>query len=197
LDRILQRGIRKIVPVRHVLLVVMAGFVLVAGLYLFHAVHEVPSVSAAVPTRHEPSTTVDESSSAPTKPTTFRTPAVPQHAASSATAAPELASDSQPGDDIDSIEIGSGFNPKLNAIMDQANKAYDHQDYEEAKSIAGKVLAKDPKNTRMLRIMVSSACQEGDQPLAQQWYTQLPKPDRLQLKQRCDRSGITFTEPAQ
>ncbi len=81
--------------------------------------------------------------------------------------------------------------------MDQANKAYDRQDYEEAKSIAGNVLAKVPTNSRMLRIMVSSACLEGDQALAQQYYVQLPKADRLQMKQRCDRAGITFTEPAQ
>jgi hypothetical protein len=197
LDRILQRGIRKIVPARHVVLVVMAGVVLVAGLYLFHAVHEVSDVSAAVPARHEPSPAIDESAPAsaptgPSAPTTNHT-----HAATSTAAAPELATDPQPGDDLDSIAIGSAANPKLDAIMDQANKAYDRQDYEEAKSIAGKVLAKVPTNARMLRIMVSSSCLEGDQALAQQYYVQLPKADRLQMKQRCDRAGITFTEPAQ
>ena len=49
----------------------------------------------------------------------------------------------------------------------------------------------------MLRIMVSSACFEGDSALAQEWYVQLPKPDRMQMKQRCDRSGVALTEPAQ
>jgi hypothetical protein len=192
LDRILQRGIRKIVPARHVVLVVMAGVVLVAGLYLFHAVHEVPEVSAAVPARHESPPPIDESATA-ARPTTTRV-----HAPTPTTAAaPELASDPQPGDDLDSAALGSAANPKLDAIMDQANKAYDHQDYEEAKSIAANLLAKQPTNTRMLRIMVSSACLEGDQALAQQYYVQLPKADRLQMKQRCDRAGITFTEPAQ
>jgi hypothetical protein len=191
LDRILQRGIRKIVPARHVVLVVMAGVVLVAGLYLFHAVHEVPAVSAAVPARHDSPLPPDESAPA-ARPSTTRV-----HASPTTTAAPEIENDPQPGDDLDSIAIGSAANPKLDAIMDQANKAYDRQDYEEAKSIAGKVLAKVPTNTRMLRIMVSSACLEGDQALAQQYYVQLPKPDRLQMKQRCDRAGITFTEPAQ
>ncbi|HEX4451237.1 MAG TPA: hypothetical protein VH143_10225 [Kofleriaceae bacterium] len=179
-------------PARHVVLVVMAGVVLMAGLYLFHAVHQVPDASAAVPVRHDSPPPVDETASA-ARPTTMRV-----HAAAPTTAAaPEIAGDPQPGDDLDSMGLGSAANPKLDAIMDQANKAYDHQDYEEAKSIAGKVLAKLPTNSRMLRIMVSSACLEGDQALAQQFYVQLPKPDRLQMKQRCDRAGITFTEPAQ
>jgi hypothetical protein len=192
LDRFLHRGIRKIVPARNVVLVVMAGVVLVAGLYLFHAVHEVPAVSAGVPSRHETPAPIAESTpSQPAAPTTARV-----HAAAP-TAAPEIASDPQPGDELDSMTIGSAANPKLDAIMDQANKAYDHQDYEEAKTIAGSVLAKQPTNIRMMRIMVSSACLEGDQALAQQWYVQLPKPDRLQLKTRCDRAGVTFTEPAQ
>jgi hypothetical protein len=48
-------------------------------------------------------------------------------------------------------------NVKLDAIMDRANKAYDRQDYDEAKAIAGKVLTKQPGNVRMLRIIVSSS----------------------------------------
>jgi hypothetical protein len=197
LDHVLQRGIRKIVPARHVVLVVMAGVVLVAGLYLFHAVRDVPAVFAGVPARHEPTPSVDESAppSAPTGPTAPTTNH--PHAATPTAAVPEIASDPQPGDDLDSVAIGSAANPKLDAIMDQANKAYDRQDYEEAKTIAGKVLAKVPANNRMLRIMVSSSCLEGDQALAQQYYVQLPKADRLQMKQRCDRAGITFTEPTQ
>jgi hypothetical protein len=69
-------------------------------------------------------------------------------------------------------------NPKLDAIMDQANKAYDRQDFDDARTIAGKVLAKQPNNIRMLRIMVSS----------------LPKFDRDQMKARCDRYGVSFTD---
>jgi hypothetical protein len=196
LDRVLQRGIRKIVPARHVVLVVMAGVVLMAGLYLFHAVRAVPAVFGGVPARHEPTPSIDESAP-PSVPAGPAAPTTNHPHAATPTAVPEIASDPQPGDDLDSITIGSAANPKLDAIMDQANKAYDRQDYEEAKSIAGKVLAKVPTNNRMLRIMVSSACLEGDQALAQQYYVQLPKADRLQMKQRCDRAGITFTEPAQ
>ena len=81
------------------------------------------------------------------------------------------------------------------AIMDQANKAYDRQDFEEARSIAGKLLAKQPNNVRMLRIMVSASCIEGDNAVAQKYYEQLPKGDREQMKSRCDRYGVTFRDP--
>jgi len=166
---------------------VLAGAVMVAGLYLFHAVHETSTVSAAVPVRHEAPPPSDESPSPSPSKASHET-AAPAHAAESA---PELAADA------DELAPGSGFNLRLSAVMDQANKAYDRQDYEEARSIALKVLAKEPKNVRMMRIMLSSACNEGDQSVAQEWYAQLPKPDRLQLSksQRC--AGITFTEPAQ
>jgi hypothetical protein len=86
-------------------------------------------------------------------------------------------------------------NPKLDMIMDRANKAYDHQDFDEAKAIAGKVLAKQPGNVRMLRILVSSSCIDGDTAVAQKYFPQLPKFDRDQLKARCDRYGVTLTDP--
>jgi hypothetical protein len=187
LDHILHRGIRKIVPARHAVLVVLASAVLLAGIYLLHAVNETPTVSAAVPPRHDSTPVSDESTPASSPHLTPRASQQP---------APEIAGDPAPGDDFD-VTSGSAANPKLDAIMDQANKAYDRGEYEDAKAIAGKVLAKLPKTVRMLRIMVSSACFEGDSALAQEWYAQLPKPDRLQMKQRCDRNGVTLTEPAQ
>jgi len=97
-------------------------------------------------------------------------------------------------DEATSAEMGSA-NPKLDAVMDQANKAYDHQDFDEAKMIAGKVLAKMPNNVRMLRIMVSSSCIDGDVAVAQKYYPNLPKFDRDQMKVRCDRYGVTLTDP--
>jgi hypothetical protein len=187
LDRILQRGIRKIVSSRVVALCVLAAVVLVAGVYLFHAVHETTSVSAAVPTRHDSTSTPDV-----VTPSTGR---AGDHAPVHAEAPPEVASSDPSADDVD---VGTGSaNPKLDAVMDQANKAYDRQDYEDAKTIAGKILAKLPKNTRMLRIMVSASCMDGDNATAQKYYEQLPKPDRLQMRARCDRNGVTFTEPPQ
>lgn len=99
--------------------------------------------------------------------------------------------------DDDTPAVGSAANPKLDAVMDQANKAYDHQDFDEAKVIAGKVLAKMPNNVRMLRIMVSSSCIDGDVAVAQKYFPSLPKFDRDQMKVRCDRYGVTLTDPPQ
>ncbi|HEY1817782.1 MAG TPA: hypothetical protein VGG74_35820 [Kofleriaceae bacterium] len=176
-------------PARHVVLVVLAGAVLVAAAYLFHAVREVPTVSAAVPTRHEARSAGDESAPpAAGVAQTTAARAVP-HVADQA---PELA-----GDQSDDLDLGSAGNLKLDAIMDQANKAYDRGDYEEAKSIALKVIAKLPTSVRMMRIMVSSACFEGDSTLAQEWYDKLPKPDRAIMKTRCERNQVMLTEPAQ
>jgi hypothetical protein len=85
---------------------------------------------------------------------------------------------------------------KLDQVMDQANKAYDHQEFDDARALAGKVLAKQPNNIRMLRVMTSSYCMEGDGITAQKYYALLPKLDREQMKVRCaEKSGITFTDP--
>lgn len=81
--------------------------------------------------------------------------------------------------------------------MDRANKAYDRGDFQDARAIATGVLAKFPTNIRMMRIVVSSACIEGDVAVAQQWFDQLPKPDREQMKIRCDRYGVSFRDPPQ
>jgi cytochrome c-type biogenesis protein CcmH/NrfG len=83
---------------------------------------------------------------------------------------------------------------KMDAIMSEANKAYDRGDFDEAKQIATRVLASDPANVRMLRILVSSWCIDGDQGEAQKHYQLLPPPDRQAMKTRCARYGITFTE---
>lgn len=82
---------------------------------------------------------------------------------------------------------GSTTNPKLDALMDEANKAYDHGDVDEARAIAGKVLAKVPDSTRMMRIMVSASCMDGDQKTAQKYYSGLPAFDKNQMKTRCKR----------
>ncbi len=85
--------------------------------------------------------------------------------------------------------------PKLDAIMAEANKAYDKMDLDEARTIAQKVLKVQPTNARMLRIMTSSHCIEADSAEAQKYYNLLPGPDREQMKTRCSRYGITFSEP--
>jgi hypothetical protein len=84
--------------------------------------------------------------------------------------------------------------PKLDAVMDEANKAYDRGDFEDAKTIAGRLLARLPTNIRMLRIMVSASCIDGDNAVAQVHYTKLPPGDQEQMKVRCARYGITFPD---
>ena len=89
----------------------------------------------------------------------------------------------------------TGPNPKADAVMAEANRAYDQGDFEEAKQIAHKVLAQTPNNVRMLRIVVSSECIAGDSAEAQKYFTQLPAEDRAQMRTRCDRYGVTLKDP--
>jgi hypothetical protein len=88
-------------------------------------------------------------------------------------------------------------NLKLDNLMELANKHYDTQDFDQASAIASKVLVKDPNNVRMLRIIVSANCIQGDSTIAQQHYERLPKFDRDQMRTRCDRYGVTFKEPSE
>jgi hypothetical protein len=84
---------------------------------------------------------------------------------------------------------------KLDAIMAEANKAYDRGDLDEAKAIARKVLQTSPDNVRMLRVVVSASCIAGDTADAQASYVLLPAFDREQMKTRCARYGVSFTDP--
>jgi hypothetical protein len=83
---------------------------------------------------------------------------------------------------------------KLDDVMDEANKAYDRGDLDEAKGIAQRVLATSPNNVRMLRLVVSASCIAGDSGDAQKAYLLLPKFDREQMKTRCARYGVTFED---
>lgn len=84
---------------------------------------------------------------------------------------------------------------KLDATMNEANKAYDRGDMDDAKEIARKVLASSPGNVRMLRIVVSANCIAGDPAEAQTAFNQLPPFDREQMKTRCARYGVSFSDP--
>jgi hypothetical protein len=94
-------------------------------------------------------------------------------------------------------DIPDKADPRFQMVLGEANKAYDRQDFDEARTIATKVLAKDPTNTRMLRIMVSSHCIEGDQAAAQSYWDKLPEFDRQQMTKRCATYGVSFNPPAQ
>ncbi len=85
--------------------------------------------------------------------------------------------------------------PKLDAVMGEANKAYDRGDYEDAKQVAARVLAKYPANVRMLRIMVSASCIDGDGVVAFAHFARLPPADQEQMRVRCSRYGMAFPDP--
>jgi hypothetical protein len=85
---------------------------------------------------------------------------------------------------------------KLDQLMAEANKAYDHQDFDEARAIAQKVLAQRPGNGRMLRILVSAACVEMDGAEAQKQYALLTaQSDKDVMKARCTKYGIALADP--
>ena len=174
-----------------------------AGVYLFIQVRETPAqaqVSSVTPRAHAPEVTHDEPpAEMPRTPETHAQVGRPLER-------PAAVSDVRPSqgpviaatDDHAAItDVPDKADPRFQLILGEANKAYDRQDFEEARSIATKVLARDPANVRMLRIMVSSHCIEGDQNAAQQWYEKLPEFDRQQMTKRCSQYGVTFKEPGQ
>lgn len=83
---------------------------------------------------------------------------------------------------------------ELSSAKDEANRLYDKQDYEGSLATAKAILAKDPGDIRMLRVVVSSACQLGDNDQAQVHWRLLPPHDKSQMARRCQRFGITFNE---
>jgi hypothetical protein len=184
---------------RHAVLAALGALVLLAGVYLFHEVRSTPA-NAAAPAAPDRGKSPDlrpehaESGAPAPEPEHVADPGGPHHAPPPV-AHPAMTSDPPPT--VSGDDTPEAANPKIEAVMDQANKAYDRSDFEEAKMIAGKVLAKAPTNIRMMRIMVSASCIDGDNAIAQKWYEQLPKPDREQMKVRCDKYGVTFKEPAQ
>jgi hypothetical protein len=187
------------VPVRHVVLAVLGAAVLLAGVYLFYEVRSTPAALAEGRTTVEPARTHSARTSPPDEPPPLRAPGhaegpirpTPTRAPTNAGEAPSVPESS------DDDDTNQRANPTLDAIMDRANKAYDHSDFEEAKSIAGKVLAKQPNNVRMMRIMVSASCIDGDVAVAERYFDLLPRPDREQMRIRCDKYGVTFKEQAQ
>lgn len=193
------------VNVRHALLA--AGGVLVLGVvvYLFIEVRTssaqapagpvtpaVPKVASAPP-RVEP-----ETAPPPTPPVTQPlvpkvAPVTPPSPPLTQTPPPSLGNDVAVGK-MAPPEDATKANPKIDAVMAEANKAYDRSDFDEAKQIAQKVLATDPKNVRMLRVMVSASCIDGDTAVAQRHYLLLPEADRAQMRMRCERYGVGFKE---
>lgn len=192
---------------RHAILPIGAALVLGLGVYLFVEVRAQPSPPM-------PASAVASSSSIdrPARPLRSAPPAGQQAVAlgDAAPAMPPRSSDrpsrvGQPGPPPPAAThdpVGNSAaepdpalaGPKLDAVMDEANKAYDRGDFEDAKTIAGRLLAKLPTNVRMLRIMVSASCIDGDSAVAQAHYAKLPPADQEQMRVRCARYGIAFPD---
>jgi hypothetical protein len=179
-----------------------AGAVLVLGVsvYLFFAVRApaAPGVGPAIAARgageppKEPERSDPAETARPSRVPPMRTPPAggeppgPRAPGSAVVREPPRGPDGTPEDPAPY---------KLDAVMAEANKAYDRGDLDEARSIARKVLATSPRNVRMLRIVVSTSCIMGDNAEAQEAFLQLPQFDREQMKTRCARHGVSFTEP--
>lgn len=83
----------------------------------------------------------------------------------------------------------------LTERMNEVNKLYDRRDYEAAIAAAQEILKDTPRNVRMLRVVVSSACIMGEEGMAREHYALLPEQDQQHMSVRCRRFGMEF-EPA-
>ena len=173
------------VTVRHALLPIGAVLVLALGVYLFVSVRAMSSPEPGDPPRpprssppvearvQPPAAGPNAAATAPQRPARTEVPPSPR---------------GLPPAPLEPAPSGA----KLDADMDEANKAYDRGDYDDAKQVAGRVLAQQPTNVRMLRIMVSASCIDGDSTVAQSYYARLPPPDQEQMRTRCARYGVSF-----
>jgi hypothetical protein len=179
---------------RHVLLTVAALAVLGLGVYLFFEVRAAPATTE-IPRRADKPAVV---ASQPDEPD--ETPEAPPRDAASPARDARPAADASSTGSTPSPTLSDGPAPtgtevqKIDALMSEASKAYDGAYFDDAKTVAAKVLALQPNNVRMLRIMVSASCIDGDSVEAQKHYLLLPVPDREQMKIRCSRYGVSFNE---
>jgi hypothetical protein len=191
------------VSIRHAALSIGAALVLGLGVYLFVEVRAQP-VPAASSGAAPPRTVDPPAVSAPPPPGPAAPPARAPAAGSSAPAGSGAASTAgsgaprpalAPGDPAaappaaDAL-AGSG----LDAAMAEANRAYDRGDLDDAKTLASRLLAQQPTNVRMLRIMVSASCIDGDSATALASFVKLPLPDQAQMRIRCARYGMSFPD---
>jgi hypothetical protein len=195
-----------LVTVRHAALSIGAVLVLGLGVYLFIEVRAARAPDLAgppaterdrtgSPERPPPERVTDRAAErSPDRPAgapATRTVAAPPRSASPA-AAPAAPAANDPA--AAALDADALVGPKLDAAMDEANRAYDRGDFDDAKIIAGRVLARQPGNVRMLRVMVSASCIDGDSATAQAHFAKLPPADQVQMRTRCARYGIAFPD---
>lgn len=189
--------------IRHAALWIGAALVLGLGVYLFVAVRAEPAPvagSEAVPSR-----TVAAPAAAPPPPRPAAPPLARPLDAGAALPAPTAgpvagsAAGSSAARAVPGPVLAAGDPAAAPADLDQAmaeaNRAYDGGELDEAKRLASRLLARDPTNVRMLRIMVSASCIDGDSATALASFTKLPPPDQAQMRVRCARFGVSFPGP--
>jgi hypothetical protein len=197
-----RRAISPLVSSRALVLGGLALAVLAAGVYLFVQVHASPAEAkptvpqaraqvAQAPAREQDVAPVTDPTGPGTGPHMGKPLGRPRGAGEVRPQVELPASDEPPALAND---VPDKADPRFQMIMAEANKAYDRQDFDEARAIATKILAKDPTNVRMLRIMVSSHCIEGDSVSAQTYYDKLPDFDRQQMSKRCATYGVSFQQ---
>lgn len=177
--------------VRHILLTVAALAVFGLGIYLFLEVRATPA-TADVPRRADPPARAEPEKAEPVKDSAPSTVSIPKRGAEPRNPRPwkTPATRTRP----EEVKPTGTEVKNLDALMSEANKAYDRGEFDEAKSFATQALKLDVANVRMLRIMVSASCIDGASIEAQKYYLLLPAPDREQMKIRCDRYGVSFNE---
>ena len=175
--------------VRQAVLPLVAVVILGLGVYLFFAVRGQPAPLTASQTPKEPRPVATGTAPVPHKRATTPSPPPPAEGSASVTVVTGVPQVTV-GPPIDRGAALDG--PKLDSVMDEANKAYDRGDFEDAKVLAARVLARYPDNVRMLRIMVSASCQDGDTASAQANFRNLPPGDQEQMRTRCARFGVSF-----
>jgi hypothetical protein len=192
-----------IVTVRHITLAATGAVVLALSLYLFVAVN-------AAPAKPSPDS-IRPGNTAPIKPPPAQAGGVWDPGGGSPQARAEATRTQLVGSDR--VEPGSGSammptidtGPVDNSNVDedlkssdgktQASKMFDRGDWDDASKAAMKILETDPKDPRMLRIVVSVACFTGDPDKAQKYWAQLGDDrDKAQMAVRCGRYGITFKQ---
>jgi hypothetical protein len=191
------------VNLKSVVIAVASVGVLAFAVYLFIQVRSTPAQARATQVTNRPAAPAHESPPpAPTPPPTKPKAKLAGLPTTPAEVTELYNKHPQPGREVNgppaltqTDDLKAGL--KLDNMMELANKAYDGQNFEDATAIAQKVLAKDPNNVRMLRIVVSANCIQGDSVIAQQAYEKLPAADREQMRTRCDRYGVSFKEPSQ
>ena len=175
--------------------------VLAAGVYLFIQVRESPAQAQVSPRARAPEVAHDEppvETPHATGETHAQVGKPLEHPVSVTDVRPSQGPVIAATDDHPAIsEIPDKADPRFMMVLGEANKAYDRQDFDEARSIATKVLAKDPTNTRMLRIMVFLALRRGGPECRTAVVREAPEFDRQQMTKRCSQYGISFKEPGQ